>query len=790
MSSPYRSVAWTAFLSGVVLLWSGVASGSEIPPTADAELAAMVEADWAAQESRAGRAIHDPAAIAAALERGTQLLELLRAAPEPVDVEAEAGALDALARRSADLDALDESARSDLYRQIRWTIREAALKNPQVTGQPLVFLQRRRFLCQMLHEYLAYYYDYGDVEGGSVYRLEAPGRSLAVRDLIDGRLPRGNYATLSLSYDGRELYFAFAERAAERPSYSSPQQRYFDIYAVGADGEGLRRLTGGEYDDFDPCPLPDGGIAFMSSRRGGFGRCHNPWEPLPTYTLHRMEPCGGNLQTLSFHETNEWHPAVLNDGRIVYSRWDYVDRSAAHYHGLWVSRPDGTGADILFGNYTGYTEGPNACFQPRAVPGSRKILFVAGAHHAAVGGSLVLLDPARARFDPASGKDCLESLEVLTPEVCFPEVPYENQCWPTSYFHSPWPLSEEFYLVAFSFHPLPGMGPGVEQEPGTGLYYFDRFGNLELLYREEGISAMYPIPLAPRPVPPVLPSNTDPALGDAGELFLSDVYRSLMPLPEGRRVEHLRVFQLLPKTGSHVIDDPKIGYARGENARMLLGTVPVEEDGSAYFRAPAHRPLYFQAVDDRGRAVQTMRSAVYLHAGERRGCVGCHEPSEATAPPALTLASERPPSRLEPGPSGTLPMSFPLLVQPILDRQCVACHDGSDGADRSPLLLTGERAGTFTRSYQSLRPFVRWYEWGEATISEMVTRPGHSGADASPLAAVLADHARDGRIELSDEDRLRFYIWLDGNAPFYGTYDPIEQQAQFAGETIPPPPLQ
>ncbi len=769
-----------------------------LPATAaagDAEWAAMVKADWAAQELRAGREMHDPAAIEAVLERGRRLIEFLGRAPQSVDVAVEATALEQLSRQAAALEALDHDDRAALYWQIRQTVRTAALKNPQVTGQPIVFLKRRRFLCQMLHEYLAYFSDYGDISGGGVYCLETPGRSPAVRNLIGGRLPRGNYTTLALSHDARTIYFAFAERAAEKPSYDSPRQRRFAIYSVGVDGEGLRRLTSDEHDDFDPCPLPDGRIAFMSTRRGGFGRCHNPWEPLPVYTLHRMDADGGKVTTLSFHETNEWHPSVLHDGRIVYSRWDYVDRSAAHHHGLWVSHPDGTRADILFGNYTGLSQGPNACFQPRAVPGSRKILFVAGAHHAAVGGALVLLDPARVRFDPASGEDCLESLEVLTPEVCFPEVPTDTPCWPSSYFHSPWPLSEDCYLAAFSFHPLPGMGPKVTEEPATGIYYFDRFGNLELLYRDSDISSMYPVPLTPRPVPPVLPSNINAELGEDGELILSDVYRSLMPLPEGRKVTGLRIFQVLLKTGSHVSNDPRIGYARSENARMLLGTVPVEADGSARFLVPACRPLYFQAIDARGRAVQTMRSEVYLQAGERRGCVGCHEPVDTTTPPAQSLAMQRPPSTIEPGPPGTLPMSFPRLVQPIIDRHCIACHDGGkepirEGLDRPTLVLTRERVGTFTQSYEGLRPFVRWYEWGPATIGEIITRPGQCGADLSPLTAVLAKHADDGRVNLSKEEQQRLSIWLDGNAPFYGTYDPQQQQAQFDGELIRPPTVQ
>ncbi len=342
----------------------------------------------------------------------------------------------------------------------------------------------------------------------------------------------------------------------------------------------------------------------MSTRRGGFTRCNNAWEPITVYTMHRMDADGRGIRAISFHETNEWHPSVLPDGRIAYSRWDYVDRSAADFHGIWATNPDGTAATALFGNYTVKI---NACYQPRGIPGSNRIAFIAGAHHADVGGSLVLLDPSRASLDPGSGRDRFDSIEALTPEICFPE----GVGWPKSWFHSPWPLSEDRFLVSYSHDPLPGMSSGEKRDTETGIYYFDRFGNLKLLYREKGISCMCPIPLAPRAPPPVLPDIRDPELGEEGEFLLADVNRSLYPFPQGRAVRELRIFQVLPKT-THVVNKPQIGHANAEGARMLLGTVPVESDGSAYFRAPARKPLYFQAVDEGGRAIQSMRSVAYL----------------------------------------------------------------------------------------------------------------------------------------------------------------------------------
>ena len=781
--NPFRYCAILVLLGPFLLPLLVFAEAQDNNATTEA-LRTMVEADWASQERRKNRTCDDPAAVRDAYRSSTSLLNNLRSSPEKPDLSSQGKILERLKSKVDEVESLDKPARLDLYKNIRSVTRILVLKNPLIVSKPIVFMKRRRFICQMLHEYLGYYYDYEDIAGGGIYVLEEPGRSLKVRDLIDGRLPRGNYTTLALSYDAKTLYFAFVERAEDKPDYYSPKRRCFHIYAINADGTNLRRLTDGPYDDFDPCPLPDGGIAFMSTRRGGFGRCHNPWEPLPSYTLHRMNASGGEIRTLSFHETNEWHPSVLADGRIVYARWDYVDRSAANYHGLWASNPDGTNPSILFGNYT---QRINACYQPRAIPDSDCIVFVAGAHHADVGGSLVVFDPDREQLDPVTGQDRFEAIETLTPEVTFPEA----SGWPSSYFHSPWPLSVNYFLVAFSFEPLPGMGPSVKKDTTTGLYIFDRFGNMELLYRDPDISSMYPISLIPRRRPPIGVSTLHEDLGDEGEFVLIDVKQSLFPMPDDRQIHKLRIFQVLPKTYTHVANKPRIGFANAESARMMLGTVPVEPDGSAYFRVPARKPVYFQAVDKDGRAVQTMRSITYLQPGERRSCLGCHEPRRTTPVNQQgLLALQRSASMIRPGPDGTRPFSYTRLVQPVLDKHCVRCHDGRTGDLKSSLALTGEPAGTFTRSYESLNKYVRWYEWGGNTIEAVVTRPGHSGADESPLLKILVDSTHAEHVHLPEEDIQRLQIWLDGNVPFYGTYEQEQQLAQQNGLNVPPPSIQ
>lgn len=219
---------------------------------------------------------------------------------------------------------------------------------------------------------------------------------------------------------------------------------------------------------------------------------------------------------------------------------------------------------------------------------------------------------------------------------------------------------------------------------------------------------------------------------------------------------------------------------------MLLGTVPVNESGTAYFTAPAGKPLYFQAVDGQGKAVQTMRSSVYLQPGERRGCVGCHEPLHSSP-------ENRPrqivPDAIKPGPEAARPFHFTRLVQPILDRNCVSCHDGTKEIGHGKTDLRGTPTERFSVSYENLRPFVRWYEWGGSSIQQTVTLPAQCGADMSPLTKILEDeHHRS--IGWTDEEKRTIYLWLDSNVPFYGVFDSEDQRRQQLGEAVGVPKLQ
>jgi len=254
-------------------------------------------------------------------------------------------------------------------------------------------------------------------------------------------------------------------------------------------------------------------------------------------------------------------------------------------------------------------------------------------------------------------------------------------------------------------------------------------------------------------------------------------------LPTNPPVTQLRIIQVLLKTTPHA-DSPRVGAAFAAPGKQVLGTVPVEADGSAFFEVPARIPVLFQAVDARGRALQTMRSLVYLQPGENESCIGCHEhrmkQGAASAPP---LASRRAPSKIKPGPDGTRPFSYPRLVQPVLDRHCVRCHDGKD---TQRAVLTGEPEGGFTKSYNTLVSRVSFSAWNRPEQNfEPLTEPLRFGALASPLMKML-DQGH-GEVALSPEDEERLYTWVDANALFYGTFDVDEQRKQLAGQVIAGP---
>jgi len=773
------------------------------------------------------------------LRRTAALLADMRKMKSAPDLSGLAAELKGLQAATAKLKVSEVAARFVLFEKACKLRRKIALSNPLLDFKDIVFIKRHGSLYSHMVDQ---FYGITAQPGGGLYVLsDAFGPEPKVRDVLAksvvqrGRLKGqklsggpsrkwnirfadrtaslvgeetkgGAFLSPDLSFDGKQILFAYAECKGKRNHQAHndhsrghwAEGRCYHIFKVNVDGSGLAQLTDGTFNDFDPCWMPSGRIVFNTERRGGYLRCGRV---CPTYTLHDMAADGSDIRCLSFHETHEWHPSVTHDGKIIYTRWDYVDRWSSAAHMPWIMMPDGRDPRAIQGNYTDRMARPDMEVDLRAIPGSPKFVATATGHHSQTFGTFVILDP-RVKDD-----NKMSALKRLTPDVGFPEnqTPMGAGGWPSHYGEA-WPLSEDYYLCVYD--PTATIVPNRPLNASYGVYLVDSFGNRELIYRDPDISCHNPMPLSPRPVPPVIPDGSKRvAKGKPAEAIvgLVNVYNSVKKFPKGTRIKALRVYQVFPLPIASWAVRHNIGLQiPGTNSvnitRAVLGTVPVESDGSAYFVAPARKELFFQALDAEGLAVQTMRSGTQFMPGEKTTCLGCHEPrhSAGTAVnPGAPLAMRRAPSRLKPDVDGTNPFSYPRLVQPVLDLHCVKCH-AKDPAKTSRMdagLVKHKTRGwmniptTYYASYLSLAPKYGTWRYSNASAGpgmnkDLMSTPGKVGARVSKLYEML----RKGhhKVKLSKEEMHRITVWLDSYCPFYGVYETKAGQAQLRGEVVRP----
>ncbi len=748
------------------------------------------------------------------------LADLKTVAPRALPAGVEP-ALEGLVREAEQIPPGDAERRYAVYRRLCAVRRSIAFANP------LVKIDRLLLACYHdgNNHIVDQFFGYRQTPGGGLVVLEAPFSDTPVaRDLLAGvKVNAGSYAgqmiagrgkflSPSVSYDGKTVFFAWCEVAgppaaegalkeawkrieidfADEPAYNPELDRLakwnpqntFHLFKVGADGSDLRQLTEGPFNEFDPCEMPDGRLIFVSERRGGFGRCHGRY--CPTYTLHVCQPDGSGIETLSYHESNEWKPVVNHDGMIVFQRWDYWDRGSLQAHHPWITTPDGYDPRALQGNYpAALRDRPNAEADLQPVPRSHTYLGVATAHHGAALGALIVIDPRVADDQKMS------AVRRFTPEVPFPEVEEAREGGPREVYATPWPLSETYCLASY------------RPRDRRGIYLVDAFGNKELVWAGP-VGAYSPMPLAPRPRPPVVPRRFDarnihPAQTVSvsgrpvamGPVRIANVYDTDLPLPEGVKIRAVRVLQVVQKSFP-LHNNPRIGYGIDKGARAVLGTVPVEEDGSVHFLAPVQVPLFFHLLDEQGLAVQGMRSDTWVNRGQDLTCLGCHEPRQRAQapPPRYPAAFQRAPSVITPDVEGSNPFSFPRLVQPVLDRSCVDCHRRH--ADKAPDLARGDfeakRSNWYT-SYENLQKFAFFYGWPHQkdrneydTWTPSRTVPGRFGARASRLYDLLARGHHEVKLDAGDLHRIT--LWLDCNSDFFGAYENPAGQAR--GEVVRP----
>jgi len=590
------------------------------------------------------------------------------------------------------------------------------------------------------------------------------------------------------------------------------------VFRADLEGDGLVQLTesskniiGANTHNYEPCFTPSGRIVFVSTLRGLVARCGQEF----CGTLYSMKADGSDLYPISWHETSDFNPSIDINGQLVYTRWDYVDRDYNAAHHIWISNPDGSDPRAPHGNYPlphttvdtvqwwsrkwddnrhlrPFTE-----VQIRAIPNApSKYVAIAGSHHHGTPGAPIVIDISKEDDNKMSQVSVLDpSSRLVKDETSF--------ILPNQRYLTPWPLSDKFFLIT-SYYPtihfpydkderkkvkekagLANLGKLDESQRWdfhSELLVMDVFGNTELLFSARDRNWFHSY-VGARP----LSSRTKPAQVTArtwqGERYgapdhyratigVTNVYNADNPFPENTKIKKLRIVYILPRIcwfrNEH---KHEMGYSYTGQPRAILGTVPVEEDGSAYFEAPVDREIYFQALDENDMAVVSMRSGTYVHPGEQLQCAGCHE-NRWTSLPLTTppTAFKRTPSKITPAIEDACPISFARLVEPTLKNKCIPCHQS-------------ERKGPQSAEYDSLRQYAFFFHAGgggdarEAMAGGFRSIPGLFGARASKMGKALLKTHRD---RITQEEFDRMVLWLDGNSMRYSYYYEWDKQDQGA----------
>ena len=589
--------------------------------------------------------------------------------------------------------------------------------------------------------------------------------------------PDGKLTTFYRPSDGNYVGEVDLHWDADRLLFAKSDRENWKLWEINIDGSGLRQVSQApdDVDCFDPCYLPDGRIIFG---------CTASYQSVPCWhgqrkvtNLYIMNADGSGMRQLCFDQDHNFHPSVCNDGQVLFHRWDYTGINHIFMRQLMVMNPDGTGQRAVYGSNSWF---PNSLYFPRALPGGpgEIICILAGYHGVHRMGWLVLVDTQRGWYG-ADGlvKRISGQGQSITPIIRDNLV---DKDWPK--FLHPYPLSDKYFVVSC----------WPEPKARWGIYLADVFDNLVLVREEPGYALLEPVPLVERPKPPEIPDRVDLSRED-GIVYLHDVYAGpgLEGVPEGA-VKSLRVMAY--HFGYRGLAGPdKVGYGGPWEVMRILGTVRLEEDGSAMFRVPANTPIAVHALDAEGKAMQLMRSWFTAMPGEVLSCVGCHEGPAEAAPAQLASAAHRKPRDIESWYGPPRGFDFAREVQPILNKYCASCHDGPDtaqpdlrgeqeisgykgrrlsklGVQRLHPKMKRDTKGVlkYTPAYEALIPYIRRVGI-EDDVSMLV--PGEYHADTSELIQMLRKGHQ--QVELDAEAWDRLVTWIDLNGPCHGTWGEV-----------------
>jgi len=602
---------------------------------------------------------------------------------------------------------------------------EEALAGPMAGVEEIVFATRQLNYDGHWYANFGYYAENADRKAyralGRLCKLNI--RTGQVTVLHDD--PNGTVRDPQVHYDGKRIIFSYRKAGAD----------HFNLYEINTDGTGLKQITSGPHTDIEPTYLPDDSIIFCSNRCNRWVNC---WLT-QVAIMYRCDADGSNIRAISSNGEQENTPWPLPDGRILYQRWEYIDRSQVHYHHLWTINPDGTGQMTYFGNmHPGIV-----MIDAKPIPGSDKVvtLFSPGHGRKEHAGDVTIITPKSGPDDKGSAKKISKGAK----------------------FRDPYAFSEDCFIVARDTRLLLMNGRGQTTE----IY---RLPN-DLV--KAGAHFHEPRPVIQRPRERVIPSRI--ALDEpTGQLVLADVYRgrNMKGVKRGE-IKKLLIVESLPMPIHYTGGMEPLSYGGTFTLVRILGTVPVEEDGSAYMEVPAMRSIFFVALDERDYSVKRMQSFVTVMPGETTSCVGCHEPRTHTpvnAGQMVLQALTRGPSRIKPIEDIPDVLDFPRDIQPVLDKHCVGCHGYEATAKGGPraggVILTGDRGPFYSHSYYTLTNRRQFADGRNKPQSNLAPRT--IGSSASAIMKKLEGAHNNVKASRLEIDTVRY--WIEAGAPYPGTY--------------------
>ena len=612
---------------------------------------------------------------------------------------------------------------------------------------PIAFIRRANYGMQGTN---AVMFSHRTLVGSAICTYDPATPAAAAKTIFE--TTEGMIFNMNPSYDGKRLVF----------SYKTAVNQPFHVWEIDADGKGLRQLTDGRYHDFSPVYYPDGRIVFSSSRVESFSLCQN----FIACALHIIDGDGRNMRRIDFTTLSTLTPSILRDGSILCTRWEYQDKNIFGWEGLWTINPNGRQLKLFHGNTFRI---PNAVYGGREIPGTQKVIVVWSAHHRIPIGDLAIVDRTK-------GLETPQSMCKITHVTPVEKDLASGQNWratgigtreaDTLYeraFADPFPFSQTLSLVSF----------GGDHKKNHNLYILDHDTGESCLLHASHASCFSPVPLAARRLSNVIPGECPQEPGE-GTYFVQDVYQGLLEKGVARgQVKALRIMSQDPKKynteGPRYHDHyPIVGHG-SYYVKHNHGTVPVYADGSAYFKAPSNREIFFIALDAQGKEIQRMGSVCQITTGEHVSCVGCHE-NRITPPPAVqrdpTWALRRP-DPVTPPPWGAGPVDFVKQVQPILDKYCADCHSGPTPDGRVD--LSPDKTRFYNMAYESLvfENYVDYYYINAGPNG--VFPPLATGSWVSKLTRLIESNHAD--VVLDDDSRRCIYAWIDTNVPYYGTWE-------------------